>query len=200
MRSDLLHLVPTRGAPAPSENASENEVVPDAQLVMPFASGERRASGAGTDVARLELPGLVTLGDGRQITAEIVYLPRGTDVLRSSATVELDATDFVAQPAWTAPPLWVRLPQPGDRFHPLGAPGGKALTRFLADAGVPREDRGRVPLVFAGDELVWVAGIRPCEDRRVRPDTEARLRLALHVPSLRGRAGARPDATRLAAR
>jgi tRNA(Ile)-lysidine synthase len=76
------------------------------------------------------------------------------------------------------------LPQPGDRFHPLGAPGGKALSRFLADVGVPREDRDRVPLVFAGEELVWVAGIRPCESRRVRSDTEVRLRLALHAPSL----------------
>jgi hypothetical protein len=44
--------------------------------------------------------------------------------------------------------------------------------------------------VFAGDELVWVAGIRPCESRRVRPDTEARLRLTLHaqVPAAKARA------------
>ena len=106
---------------------------------------------------------------------------------------------------WAVPPLWVRFPLPGDRFHPLGAPGSKALSRFLADVGVPREDRGRVPLVLAGDELVWVAGIRPCQERRVRPDTEVRLRLALHVPALAvlpipGRAGPRPGASRLPAR
>ena len=196
LRSDLIHLVPPRGAACSEPPASRGVAEADPQLVMSFAVGDPRSSGA----ARLELPGLVTLGDGRQITAEIVYLPRGTDVLRSSGTVELDATDFVAQPSWAAPTLWVRLPQPGDRFHPLGAPGGKALTRFLADVGVPREDRGRVPLVFAGDELVWVAGIRPCEDRRVRPDTEARLRLALHVPSPRDRASAPREATSLRAR
>jgi tRNA(Ile)-lysidine synthetase-like protein len=177
LRSDLLHLVPPR---TPAEPDARFAAEDDAQLVMPFASGDRPA----VDAARLELPGLVTLADGRQITAEIVYLPRGTDILRASGTVELEAADFVSEPSWAAPPLWVRLPRPGDRFHPLGAPGGKALSRFLADAGVPREDRGRVPLVFAGDELVWVAGIRPCEARRVRSDTEVRLRLALHAPSL----------------
>jgi len=206
LRSDLLHLVPPgfltsrdRGVAAALGDAADA----DAQLVMPFAA---RESGAGrARAARLELPGLVTLADGRQLTAEIVYLPRGTDVLRSSSTVEIDARDFASEPPWAVPPLWVRFPLPGDRFHPLGAPGSKALSRFLADVGVPREDRGRVPLVLAGDELVWVAGIRPCQERRVRPDTEVRLRLALHVPApavlpIPGRAGPRPGASRLPAR
>lgn len=188
LRSDLLHLVPPRGESSAAPLAGGA----DPQLVMPFAAS------TAADAARLELPGLVTLPDGRQITGEIVYLPRGTDVLRSAGTVELEAADFVSEPSWAAPVLWVRLPRPGDRFHPLGAPGGKALSRFLADAGVPREDRGRVPLVFAGDELVWVAGIRPCEDRRVRSDTEVRLRLALHTPSFRGRAKASRDNDRAA--
>ncbi|MFN0008861.1 MAG: tRNA lysidine(34) synthetase TilS [Planctomycetota bacterium] len=190
LRSDLLHLVPPRGESLPAPMAGES----DPQLLMPFAAS------TATDAARLELPGLVTLPDGRQITAEIVYLPRGTDVLRSADSVELEAADFVSEPSWAAPSLWVRLPRPGDRFHPLGAPGGKALSRFLADAGVPREDRDRVPLVFAGDELVWVAGIRPCESRRVRSDTEVRLRIRLHAPSLPERAKASRDADRLRSR
>src|SRR6185369_17935129 len=88
---------------------------------------------------------------------------------------------FVQDPPWCRPDLWVRLPKAGDRFHALGAPGTKPLTRFLADVGIPREDRSRVPLVFAGDELVWVAGVRPSESARVGPRTEARLRLALHA-------------------
>jgi tRNA(Ile)-lysidine synthase len=178
LRSDLLHLEP----PAMPTSASEpKDVELRPQLVLPFAADEPRP--LRTTARRLDLPGLLTLDDGRQISAEIVYLPPGTDVLRSGGAVELDARDFVAEPPWSAPTLWVRYPEAGDRFHALGAPGGKALSRFLADAGVPREDRGRIPLVFAGDELVWVAGIRPCEARRVRSDTEARLRIVLHVPA-----------------
>jgi tRNA(Ile)-lysidine synthase len=178
LRSDLLHLEPPPGRKSALAAVAESEDRP--QLVMPFAADEPRA--IRSEARRLELPGLVTLEDGRQITAEIVFLPPGTDVLRSGGAVEIDARDFVVDPPWSAPLLWVRFPEKGDRFHALGAPGGKALSRFLADVGVPRGDRGRVPLVFAGDEIVWVAGIRPCESRRVRSDTEARLRFVLHAP------------------
>jgi hypothetical protein len=41
--------------------------------------------------------------------------------------------------------------------------------------------RDRVPLVFGGDELLWVAGVRPAETRRVGPLTHRRLRLSLGV-------------------
>ncbi len=188
LRSDLLHLEPPPGAkPGFATQSGTKSTLPalvestdPPQLVLPFAMNEPRANRS--EARRLELPGLVTLEDGRHITAEIVFLPPGTDVLRSGGAVEIDARDFVVDPPWSAPLLWVRFPEKGDRFHALGAPGSKALSRFLADVGVPRGDRGRVPLVFAGDELAWVAGIRPCESRRVRSDTEARLRLVLHAP------------------
>ena len=180
LRSSLLHLEPDARAAAPAGNATPEAAT--GQLEWSFAEAPTAAPGS-TGAQRLDLPGLVTLSDRRQILAEIVYLPRGTDVLRAGTSVEIDASEFVAEPPWTAPTLWVRFPSPGDRFHALGAPGSKALSRFLADAGVPREGRASVPLVFAGDELVWVAGIRPCESRRIRPDTEARLRLTLSAPS-----------------
>jgi len=138
---------------------------------------------------RLELPGMIELPDGRRIEADLVHSPPGEDVPRSALEADLDARDFVDEPPFGAPPLSVRFARAGDRFHPFGGPGSRPLARFLADAGVPRADRGRVPLVFAGEELVWVAGIRPCETRRVRPGTSARLRLSLHVPA---GAGARP--------
>jgi len=74
----------------------------------------------------------------------------------------------------------VRWPSPGDRFRALGAPGSKRLGRYLADRGVPREERGNVPLVLEGDEILWVAGLGPCERRRVHQGTAERLRLTLH--------------------
>ena len=180
LRSDLLHLEPPRTSPSA---VSPVEATRAPQLELPFAvRADRPTAEADPDAWRLELPGLVALRDGRQITAEIVFLPPGTDVLRSTNHVEIAADELVQEPPWCRPILWVRFPRPGDRFHPLGAPGSKPLTRFLADAGIPREDRGRIPLVFAGDELVWIAGVRPAESVRVGPRTEARLRLALHAP------------------
>ena len=69
----------------------------------------------------------------------------------------------------------------GDRYRPLGAPGSKALARFLAERGVAREDRAHVPLVLERGRILWVAGFAPCEERRVHAGSEVRLRLALHA-------------------
>ena len=64
------------------------------------------------------------------------------------------------------PELKVRSPRPGDRFHPLGAPGSKSLSRYLMGRKVSRDSRSRVPLVVrgasslddSGEEILWVVG------------------------------------------
>lgn len=56
-------------------------------------------------------------------------------------------------------PLTVRAAAPGDRVALDG--GGRArVGRVLAGSGVPFDARGGVPVVLAGDELVWVVGHR----------------------------------------
>ncbi|MDP6409810.1 MAG: tRNA lysidine(34) synthetase TilS [Planctomycetota bacterium] len=177
LRSDLLHLSPPPAALAPLRPAligRERNDPPTLeranQALMPF--GEP----AGARPGELELKvggGAVHIADGRSITAEWVDLPSGADVPRSEVAVELD-------PGPARAPLRVRFPRSGDRFRGLGAPGHRPLTRFLADAGIPREERSRVPLVFAGEDLLWVAGLRPGECGRVLPGTTRRLRLELH--------------------
>lgn len=58
-------------------------------------------------------------------------------------------------------PLNVRTRRPGDRFHPLGAPGRKRLKEFFIEARVPRHRRDRIALVTdAQDRIVWVVGHR----------------------------------------
>jgi tRNA(Ile)-lysidine synthase len=171
LRSDRLHLQPpaaflTGGAGILGSGGPWAHSQP--QLPFPDTPAQVRASGLS-----LPLPGLLRLPDGRSISAEIVTVPPTRGVPRSPVEVELDAADLPHN-------LTLRWARPGDRFHALGAPGSRPLRRFLADAGIPREDRGRVPLVFAGEELIWVAGLRPCEGRRVRTGMETRLRLVLH--------------------
>lgn len=121
----------------------------------------------------LPIPGLLTLPDGRRLSAALERVPPGTPVTRAPHEVELDARELTG-------PLGVRFPAPGDRFRALGAPGSKPLARFLADRGIPREERASIPLVTAGAEILWVAGLAPGERRRVQPSTEWRLQLALH--------------------
>jgi len=121
----------------------------------------------------LPVPGQLTLADGRRFSAEILAPAPNTPVPRDGHTIELDAAGLPPGP------LQLRLPRPGDRFHPLGSPGTRPLRRYLADRGIPREERKEIPLVYAADELVWVCGHAPCEPRRIHSGTRLRLRLAL---------------------
>lgn len=164
LRAKELVLVPPGRARAAAALGGE-------QLWLPFpAEGPARLP---SPSVRLALPGSVTLADGRRITAELCSVPPGAPVPTGACAVELDARDLVG-------PLTVRWAEPGDRFRALGAPGSKPLGRFLRDRGVPREERARVALVSAGEEILWVAGIVPSETRRIGRDSLRRLRLALH--------------------
>lgn len=161
------------------------ELRPDALVVAPADAPPHSPKGVpaapGADAERaLPVPGDLRLADGRRVVAELVRAEPGAPFPRGRDAVELDA-------AGLPPELRVRLPRPGDRFRPLGAPGTRRLCRFLADAGLGPAERARVPLVFAGDELLWVAGLRPAESRRVRPSTALRLRLSLAAAAGRPR-------------
>ncbi len=67
--------------------------------------------------------------------------------------------------------LCVRSPRPGDRIHPLGVQGHKKVADLLAEAGTPVYERGRIPLLWCGEELVWICGIRTSETFRVTTAT-----------------------------
>jgi tRNA(Ile)-lysidine synthase len=163
LRARELVLVPPRRPPALAP--------PAAQPWLPFPAPVLVALPATSFV--LPLPGILTLPDGRRISAELVRVAGERPVPREPRVVELDARELHG-------PLGVRFPAPGDRFHALGAPGSKRLVRYLADRGIPREERAHVPLVTAGAEILWVVGCGPCERRRVRPESDWRVVLALH--------------------
>jgi tRNA(Ile)-lysidine synthase len=69
-------------------------------------------------------------------------------------------------------PLVVRGPRPGDRL-PLRGGGRQAVGRLLAAAGVPARERPRVPVVAAGERVIWVAGHRAAPDLVAAPGEAA---------------------------
>jgi tRNA(Ile)-lysidine synthase len=109
----------------------------------------------------LSIPGEVqSEPDGWAIAAESAaaasgrWAAKGSEVGVSAAAVAL--------------PLAIRSRRPGDRFHPLGAPGPRKLQDFLVDRKVPRMERDALPLVVDGrDRIVWVVGHSVGEDFRV---------------------------------
>jgi tRNA(Ile)-lysidine synthase len=68
--------------------------------------------------------------------------------------------------------LFVRTWQEGDRFQPLGMTGDKKLQDFFVDEKVPRLQRGRVPLLCAGNgRIAWVVGYRIAEPFKITERT-----------------------------
>lgn len=155
LASDALHLNP------PSGGGDSGGV---ATAARPQTSRAARVS--------LPVPGRATLPDGRVITAQIAT-DDGDDLGGETvAVLDLDAIGGE---------LHVRFERPGDRIHPLGSPGHKPLRRFLGEVGIPREERANVPVVAAGDHVVWAAGVRLAEPFKVTARTTRRVRLTLEA-------------------
>ncbi|MFD2370176.1 tRNA lysidine(34) synthetase TilS [Brevibacillus sp. GCM10020057] len=57
-------------------------------------------------------------------------------------------------------PLFLRNRRPGDRLALFGTASGKKLKELLIDQKVPRAWRDRLPLLAAGEEVLWVPGLR----------------------------------------
>jgi tRNA(Ile)-lysidine synthase len=75
-------------------------------------------------------------------------------------------------------PVCLRARRPGDRFQPLGLGGHSTkVSEFMVNRKVPASVRDRWPLVVAGGQVVWVAGLRLDDRFRVRPETQRLLRL-----------------------
>ncbi|MGI6308083.1 MAG: tRNA lysidine(34) synthetase TilS [Dethiobacteria bacterium] len=75
--------------------------------------------------------------------------------------------------------LWVRGRRAGDRFHPLGAPGKRKLKKYFIDQKIPLQERDQIPLVLAGEEIIWVVGMQPAHFCRITEETERVLVLRL---------------------
>lgn len=109
----------------------------------------------------LTLPGRCRLGEW-ELRAELHPAPV------HPAGPELATLDAAA----LAGPLEVRTWRQGDRIRPLGMRGSKTLGDLFADRAVPRSQRHRVPILVAGGEVAWVAGVAVSDDFRLSADTE----------------------------
>jgi tRNA(Ile)-lysidine synthase len=101
----------------------------------------------------LHIPGETVLPGGRHLITARLAEPAGLAWPPGPRQAYLDYDSLSG-------PLILRSRWPGARFHPQGAPGGKKLKDFFIDHKVPGYKRERYPLVTAGEEIVWVVGIR----------------------------------------
>lgn len=108
-------------------------------------------------------------------------LPGSEWTLQAQVLEEWDAHQIAANPdPWTAyldldklpNPLVLRPRRPGDRFWPQGMEGHHVkLSDFMVNLKIPRAWRAHVPLLVAGERIVWVCGRRIGEGVAVGPQT-----------------------------
>lgn len=163
------------------------------------AGGVAAASGepAGTSPAaatfgeHLAVPGTLELADGRVLSARILPVEHGFDVVSYATahsqewlgeSVLLDAQACGVDPVHGGS-LWVSGPEAGDTMQPLGMHGqSKKISDLLGEAGVPVESRSMMPIVRTNirGHVVWVSGIRPDERVKCTQDTKQLLELNIY--------------------
>jgi len=100
---------------------------------------------------QLDIPGAVDAPHGRWTLSASGPIPRHEAVIEAGQ-VMVDASTL-------GPGLIVRPRRPGDRLHPLGAPGSRKLQDVFVDRKIPRDARDREPIVTDDmGRIVWVAG------------------------------------------
>ncbi len=144
---------------------------PNARLALPqnisalraydqllFCSGpENLPDPTGETIIRA--PGQYRLPGGGILTIETASAPVDFNNLPAdSACFDLDRTPF---------PWIVRTFQPGDRMAPFGLGGSKKVKEIFIDRKIPLAERRRIPLVFCGEDLIWIAGVCTSELCRI---------------------------------
>jgi tRNA(Ile)-lysidine synthase len=106
---------------------------------------------------RIVAKGMVLPRDFRQVWRgeSRLHLPElgGTLMLKKGRGAGISLEQLVAQP------VTVRLRQGGERIQPHPQRPRRSLKNLLQETRVPPWLRDRLPLLFCGDELAWVAGI-----------------------------------------
>ncbi|MDO8700151.1 MAG: tRNA lysidine(34) synthetase TilS, partial [Deltaproteobacteria bacterium] len=65
----------------------------------------------------------------------------------------------------------------GDRYRPLGMAGHRKVKDLFVEKKIPLSVRATLPLLLAGDEILWIPGNGRSEAAKIGPETEEILRL-----------------------
>ncbi|MDD2338100.1 MAG: tRNA lysidine(34) synthetase TilS [Geobacteraceae bacterium] len=123
-----------------------------------------KESGSESWEIRIEGPGRYALPDGGTISVRLTEPPVNW------GSVPLSRAYF--DPAIVPFPWTLRTFQPGDRFRPFGMGGTRKIKDFFIDRKIPLFLRRRIPLLFSGEELIWVCGLRVSESGRAQLGTQ----------------------------
>ena len=143
------------------------------QLILSLPSEQPRETIAPNVMVRV--PGVTNLSvRGLQIECQVREASSEEIArLKSQGSRHQENVDFDA----VRLPLVVRSRAPGDRFMPLGAPGAKKISDFLADTRVDPRERTRINLLCDQLGPIWVIGHRIDDRVKLTPVTRRVLHL-----------------------
>lgn len=75
----------------------------------------------------------------------------------------------------------IRTRMPGDRIHPLGAPGSRLLSDCLTDRKIERPIRDQLPLIAVENRVLWCLGVGISEELKITPQTGRPGRLDIRL-------------------
>lgn len=151
-------------------SVSESGLPSDAWPQLPEAESE----------VKLPVPGEVKLSDGWRVAAEI--LPVSAPV-REKARDNGDRFRVWLDAEKLPGPLELRARRPGDRFEPLGMSGhSQKVSDLFVNEKLPERARARWPLLYAGEQLIWVPGYHVAHAYRLTADTQRVLHIAVTPP------------------
>lgn len=124
---------------------------------------KRRAGAAVRFCCKLTVPGACTIPEiGMRIVASFQE-PPGSPPARQDA-----ARQALLDPVAVPKVLTIRSRLPGDRY---GGTGHRKVKKMLIDAKIPSQTRDRLPVVVAGDAVVWIPGFKPAKSFAVHPSS-----------------------------
>ncbi len=122
----------------------------------------------------LTSPGEIKLGNDWLLQAELINAEEVPSTWKDNpfeAWLDAQKIQF---------PLRVRAWRRGERFRPLGMTGGSVkIADFLAEKKVPRPLRSLYPLVFSGEQVIWLPGLQIADQVRITEDVQQVLHLKL---------------------
>lgn len=124
-------------------------------------------------------PGVYQLPGGGLLTIEFSELPADFRTLPADTLfVNPDKTGF---------PWLLRTFRPGDRIIPFGMSGRKKVKEIFIDKKIPQSERMRIPLLFSGTDLIWIAGV--CASELCRIDSSSKVTVFVKVCMKASRSG-----------
>lgn len=115
---------------------------------------------------------------------ELVIPEAGMKILSSRSSVSSvarprDDLEALFDLSFLPEMLTVRNFRNGDRFQPLGMQGHKKVKDLFIERRVPLSVRASLPLLVAGDEILWIPKYGRSEVAKIRPGTRQVLRVRL---------------------